>query len=748
MTNPTAPATRYWAFISYSSKDAAHARWLHRAIETYGIPAKLVEHGHKTPVGEPAPKRLQPVFRDRAELPASSDLGQSIGEALAASRYLIVICSPNAAQSRWVNREIEAFTELGRGGRIFAFVVDGEPNSGDARECFPPALRQHEPLAADARPQGDGRADARLKLLAGMLGVGFDALKQREAQRRVRRLELAVAITLVLVLAFAGLAWYANQARERAVVAEANAVTEAHTRATAEANAIAEAHTRATAEANAVSEAHARATAQAVADEQRAVAVSQKEEAERQARLALSGQLASESRVYLGTSPDLALLFAAEALNAYDTFQARSALLSSLLQSPHLERILRTPENATALAFSPDGKTLATAACTSRDTSQKCTESGLQLWDLAAGQPAGQPIPALPGMIWGLAYAPDGRSLFVGGAGGATREWDVAGQRFVGQYTLNATTVTSLAVTSDGRYLAAGSCYSLSMPGGLCEGGGLGVWDLAAREPVSVTLEGRAPSRQGLALSPDGQWLVAADCARVEPNKSNVDVCVQGEVRRWRLPGGALERYTVTASTSAILAVAFTPDGKTLFAGEAAGSIHPLDPATLQAAGTPFRAAQGLSLSSLLVSPQLGGLLIADTSSQPAQVWRLSASSPEPVNLAARQGSTFNISLALSPDGGTLATSTCPGGAGAPYPCPAGSEIQLWDLVLWHPAEQVVRFDAAEHPEIALPAEPAAPVALVHSGGKLQPAGSGIRPARGRGPVRGRRRPADGPPEP
>ena len=87
---------RYWAFISYSSKDKAWGRWLHRAIETYGIPAQLVSH--PTPAGHPAPKRFQPLFRDRDELPASADLGTQIEEALRASRYLIVVCSRHAAQ--------------------------------------------------------------------------------------------------------------------------------------------------------------------------------------------------------------------------------------------------------------------------------------------------------------------------------------------------------------------------------------------------------------------------------------------------------------------------------------------------------------------------------------------------------------------------------------------------------------------------------------------------------------------------
>ena len=72
MTGEATTEYRYWAFITYSSKDAAWARWLHRAIETYGIPAKLVEHGHVTPAGDPVPARFQPLFRDRDELPVSA----------------------------------------------------------------------------------------------------------------------------------------------------------------------------------------------------------------------------------------------------------------------------------------------------------------------------------------------------------------------------------------------------------------------------------------------------------------------------------------------------------------------------------------------------------------------------------------------------------------------------------------------------------------------------------------------------
>ncbi|HEV2043198.1 MAG TPA: toll/interleukin-1 receptor domain-containing protein, partial [Sphingomicrobium sp.] len=97
---------RYCAFLSYSHADTAQADWLHKAIERFAVPKGLV--GRVTANGA-VPKNLSPIFRDRHELAASSDLGQTIRAALKQSRFLIVLCSPAAAQSRWVNEEILTF---------------------------------------------------------------------------------------------------------------------------------------------------------------------------------------------------------------------------------------------------------------------------------------------------------------------------------------------------------------------------------------------------------------------------------------------------------------------------------------------------------------------------------------------------------------------------------------------------------------------------------------------------------------
>lgn len=209
---------QYSAFISYNYRDVASARWLHRGIETYRVPDRL--HGRAGRFG-PVAARLPPVFRDRDELAASADLGDAIRQALAQAATLIVICSPAAVASRWVNEEIRVFTAMGRRDAIRCLIVDGEPHAADpARECLPPALFENggtEPLAADLRKGQDSRASARLKLIAGILDVPYDELRQREAARRQKRLALLAAASTLGFVVMAGLAVTAVLSRNEAV---------------------------------------------------------------------------------------------------------------------------------------------------------------------------------------------------------------------------------------------------------------------------------------------------------------------------------------------------------------------------------------------------------------------------------------------------------------------------------------------------------------------------------------------------
>jgi tetratricopeptide (TPR) repeat protein len=216
---------RYRAFISYSHRDKKVAAWVQSALERYHIPANLV--GRETAVGT-VPPRLHPLFRDRDELPASGDLGSELMAALSQSMFLILICSPAAAKSHWVNQEVLNFKRMHGEGRVLALICDGEPGDPE-RECFPKALQYligtdgalsdklAEPIAADMRKHADGKRLAKFKLIAGLTGLRLDDLIQREAARRARRLTLIAAGATIGMIGALALAFYANTKRIEAI---------------------------------------------------------------------------------------------------------------------------------------------------------------------------------------------------------------------------------------------------------------------------------------------------------------------------------------------------------------------------------------------------------------------------------------------------------------------------------------------------------------------------------------------------
>lgn len=199
---------KYKAFISYSHDDETWAKWLHRKLESYRVPKRLVQSLALDS------NRLVPVFRDREDLATSSSLSDEIQAALDDSEYLIVLCSPAAAASKWVNEEIRQFKKLGR--PVFLVIVAGEPE-----KCFPPAVRFEvdasgnitdkpvEPLAADLRKSSDGKTLGKLKLVAGLLGTDLDELRQRESQARQKRLILISIASLMGMAAAIMLATFA-----------------------------------------------------------------------------------------------------------------------------------------------------------------------------------------------------------------------------------------------------------------------------------------------------------------------------------------------------------------------------------------------------------------------------------------------------------------------------------------------------------------------------------------------------------
>lgn len=220
---------QYKAFLSYSHKDKKAGEWLHKQLEKYRIPKNLL--GDSTDGTSPA-RTIGRIFRDRDELPAAEDLTEAVRGALETSEYMVVLCSPNSAASRWVNKEIIEFKRL-RGDRyVLPIIIDGEPFASDngmpELECFPPAVRfkiaktgglstlPAEPAAADARKDADGKPRAVLKILAGLLGVGLDQLIEREMRRRQKRVTIITAGAVAAMLVMATLTYEAMNARAAA----------------------------------------------------------------------------------------------------------------------------------------------------------------------------------------------------------------------------------------------------------------------------------------------------------------------------------------------------------------------------------------------------------------------------------------------------------------------------------------------------------------------------------------------------
>ncbi len=233
----TGEPLRYRAFLSYSHRDSKLAQKLHRRLESYAIPRAL--RGVKTD-GSTITTRLGAVFRDRDELAAAANLSRSIEEALDASSALIVVCSPAAVASPFVDAEIAYFRRNHPDRLTLAFIVDGDPGADPRtqpqRAAFPLNLLRNnvddaasamgEPIAADAREQGDGFAAAFLKLVSGLLSIRYDLLRQRESRRRHQRMAILAGFFMLLAAVFAVLAVQATIARNAARTAQSAAELE------------------------------------------------------------------------------------------------------------------------------------------------------------------------------------------------------------------------------------------------------------------------------------------------------------------------------------------------------------------------------------------------------------------------------------------------------------------------------------------------------------------------------------------
>ncbi len=189
----------YYAFISYKREDEKWAKWLQRKLESYGFPVALRRENASLPT------KIRPIFRDQSEL-SGGNLKKEIEKGLSGSRYLIVICSPRAAKSPWVSKEVQYFIDNGREEFIVPFIIGGTPNAANPEdECFPEGLRllsgEKEILGININEMG--RDAAAIKVIARMFGLRFDTLWQRhERAKRRRRLAVVAGVILFALISF------------------------------------------------------------------------------------------------------------------------------------------------------------------------------------------------------------------------------------------------------------------------------------------------------------------------------------------------------------------------------------------------------------------------------------------------------------------------------------------------------------------------------------------------------------------
>jgi len=487
----------YDAFISYSQAvkgelAAALQGWLERFATPWYRPRSLR------------------IFRDYTSLSANEDLGQTIERALEASSWLILLASPEAAASRWVNREVQWWRDHKPADRVCIVLTAGdlrwadEDNDWDwSRTTALPASARgmftQQPLWVDlssiSTPKELDRANPVLlnsvaQVAAPIRGVDKDFLvgEHITLHRRARRQRNGgIAGLVVLTVA--------------ALVAALLAVVQANN-----------------------------------ANTQRRTALLQRD-------IATSRQLAANAELVADVDPQLASLLSVAAFDIRDTPEARTGLLHQLANQIHgsesIERFLSARTGTTGgVAFSPDGHTLAIGG-------NKVTLVNLT---------TGSRLAALDTSGSSVVFSPRGDSLAVVGQDGIEL-WDVARRAKAATFpTGNDRLGSAVAFTPDGARLAIGGSMSAT----------IAIGDVARHEQVGTLVTPRPsdgppmPSgRTGLAFSSDGSTLIADG----EDSDGSLGVLV------WDVKTGKMIRRLQGQHECVPFSLAFSPDNQTVAAG-------------------------------------------------------------------------------------------------------------------------------------------------------------------------------------